>query len=388
MTGAGAPPHVHLITPGDHYSPRTGSAIPSVVHGLASATSADEARPAVLVSQESYLDRYESAEAIEYRPAPRRRRDRIVDPLAGRCGMPRPGERRVIGAALAPLRDLPDSILLAHNAPQAALLAPARHATVLYAHNQLLRTYGAREVVRVLSHAVRIVCVSSHLAEHTTRYLPRRLHDRVRVVQNGVDVGFFSVRRAVRDERLRVGFLGRVVPDKGAHVLLEAVRLLNRKDITVTVTGRPGFAATAPLTAYERRLRAIAATVDPPPRFTSFIPRPYLPGLLADIDVLVVPSVWPEPFGLTALEGMASGAAVVASNVGGLPETVGDGGLLVPPNDPHALADVLETLATDPATLATLQASARRRASQRDWTHVRKDLLGALDGVGGIGALP
>lgn len=53
--------------------------------------------------------------------------------------------------------------------------------------------------------------------------------------------------------------------------------------------------------------------------------------VLRTADVVVVPSRWAEPFALTALEGMAAGAAVVASDIGGIPEAVGTAGILVPP---------------------------------------------------------
>lgn len=382
VTEGGARTHVHLITPGDHFSPRTGSAIPTVVHGLARATPARESRPAVLVSRGTYPDRYDSAEVVEYDGRHRLRSDRVADLAAGRFGLPRPGERRVLAAAIAPLRDRPASLVLAHNAPQAVPLVPAGHAAVLYAHNRLFRTYGRRELHRVLARAERIICVSTYLAEDTARALPPGLRHRLRVVHNGVDTTLFAVPRPARGAHLRVTFLGRTVPDKGAHVLLEALHLLGRTDIAVTIVGRPGFSAEASLTSYERQLHRRAAQVQPRPRFASFRPRPELPQLLAATDVLVVPSVWPEPFGLTALEGMAAGAAVVASAVGGLPEAVGEGAVLVPPGDASALADVLLTLAEDPAALSSWQSAARRRAAQRDWSLARGELVTALADVG------
>lgn len=379
MTDRETPAHVHLITPGDHFSPGTGSAIPTVVHGLAGATPLGSPRPAVLVDRETYSDRYRSAAVLEYDARRVRPNDRALDLLAGRCGLRRPGEQRVLAAALAPLRDQADSIVLAHNAPQAAPLIEARHTAVVYAHNQLFRTYSRRESRRVLARVGRIVCVSNYLAEDTARLLPTELRSRLRVVHNGVDTAHFSRARVPRDGHLRVTFLGRVVPDKGVHVLLEAVRLLGRRDIEVTVAGRPGFDAGAPLSAYEQRLRRLAAQLRPRTRFASFVPRHLLPELLATTDVLVVPSMWPEPFGLTALEGMAAGAAVVTSRIGGLPEAVGRGGILVPPGDAHALADVLSALAENDSTLRGMQYAARVRAAEMSWASVHSRLIAALE---------
>lgn len=227
---------VHLITPGDHFSPRTGSAIPTVVHGLSAAAPADGPRAAVLVARGTMAERYPSADCLEYEAASPRRVDRYLDLVAGRLGRRRPGVQRSFAAALAGQDDWPEAFVLAHNAPAAVPLVASRHHAVLYAHNQLLRTYGRREVTRVLAPAAAIVCVSDYLAEDTARLLPPALRDRVHVVRNGVDTSLFAGPRTV-SETLRVTFVGRVIPDKGPHVLLEAARLLDRPDVEVTIVG-------------------------------------------------------------------------------------------------------------------------------------------------------
>ncbi len=371
--------HIHLLTPGDHFSPRTGSAVPTVVHGLASVGTGP--RATVLVARGTYTPRYASADVVEYDEAPARPTDRYLDLVGGALGTTRPGARRRLAAALRAQESWPGSVVLAHNAPQAVPLVSARHAPVLYAHNQLLRTYGRREAGRVLDRVAAVVCVSEYLAEETARMLPPRLRGRVRAVPNGVDVEQFDGPRPPREGTTRVTFVGRVIPDKGVHVLLDAVRRLDRPDLHVTVVGRPGFAADAPLTAYEHDLRRAADGTRATVEFASFVPRPALPEILRRTDVLVVPSVWPEPFGLTALEGMAAGAAVVASDVGGLPEAVGDGGILVAPNDVAALAEALEALADGDGLLGRTQAAGRRRARELSWARARERLDEALAGT-------
>jgi glycosyltransferase involved in cell wall biosynthesis len=72
---------------------------------------------------------------------------------------------------------------------------------------------------------------------------------------------------------------------------------------------------------------------------------------------------------------MASGAAVVASDIGGIPEAAGDAGVLVPPHDAGALADALSELAGDRALLARLRTAARTHAEAHDWVASR----GVLD---------
>jgi glycosyltransferase involved in cell wall biosynthesis len=83
---------------------------------------------------------------------------------------------------------------------------------------------------------------------------------------------------------------------------------------------------------------------------------------LAGFDVYCHPSRY-EGLGLALIEAMLAGLPCVASRVGGIPEVLGDCGLLVPPDDPDALADALSALAEDAGLRASLGARARRRAS-------------------------
>jgi glycosyltransferase involved in cell wall biosynthesis len=97
--------------------------------------------------------------------------------------------------------------------------------------------------------------------------------------------------------------------------------------------------------------------------FTGF--RGEIPALLAELDVLVLPSLW-EGFGLVLLEAMAAGRPVVASRVGPIPEVVlhGETGLLVEPGEPEPLAAALIELLEHPTLAARLGAAGRRRVRE------------------------
>jgi glycosyltransferase involved in cell wall biosynthesis len=88
--------------------------------------------------------------------------------------------------------------------------------------------------------------------------------------------------------------------------------------------------------------------------------------------IAVVPSRWPEPLGMVALEAMAAGRPVIASAVGGLPEVVQDGvtGILVPPNDSHALLTSLEKLIAEPELRTQMGQAGRHRAANYSATVV------------------
>lgn len=375
------PAEVHVLTPGDHFSPRTGSAIPTVVDGLCAALPAPgpgEVRPRVVVADGTYPDRYTSADLVGYPQAPTRAVDRYLDAAAGRLGLPRPGVRRELRPTLGAQDEWPAGAVLAHNAPQLVPLVHERHAAVLYCHNLLLRTYSAHEADKVLGRAAAVVCVSGALAEQTSDRLPSALRDRVRVVPNGVDTVRFTPRAdPARGDRLRVTFVGRMIRDKGADVVLDAVARLRREDIELTLVGSQNFDAGATPSPYEQDLRERAAALGDRVRLVPFTARAAVAEVYRAADVVVVPSRWAEPFALTVMEGMASGVPVVASAIGGIPEVMGEAGVQVRPDDPADLAAALEALADDEALRRRIGATCRKWAVQHDWAWSR----GRLDAV-------
>lgn len=367
---------IHALTPGDHFSPRTGSAIPTVVHGLALHA---RPRPAVLVARGTYEERYDSADVIEYDLSRTLHGAlllaRAAEVAAGRLGLPRPRARAVYRQLLVAQDEWDPSYVLCHNAPQMVPLVGQRHLPVLYAHNNLLETYAHGETGRVLGRCYRIVCVSQYTAARAAARLPHHLRDVIRVVPNGVDAPDGELPGREKAEQLRVVFLGRVIHEKGPHVVVDAVTRLARKDVTLTVVGSAGFSATDPLTAYERRLRVSAKQQV---SFVPFQPRPSVPKILRDADVVVIPSLIPEAFGLVALEAMAAGTVVVASDIGGLPEAVADAGPLFPPGDAIRLAEILEVLATSAETLEDYRRRGWALAQSMDWSVISRRLEEAL----------
>jgi len=112
---------------------------------------------------------------------------------------------------------------------------------------------------------------------------------------------------------IRFGFLGRLVTEKGIEVLLRACRELPAEGWSLQVAGKApgGDSAMAPLRELAQGLPV------------TFVGHVHPPAFLSGIDVLVVPSIWDEPFGLTALEAYAQGVPVIGSTRGAIRELVG-----------------------------------------------------------------
>jgi glycosyltransferase involved in cell wall biosynthesis len=151
------------------------------------------------------------------------------------------------------------------------------------------------------------------------------------------------------------------VPMKGLVPLLEAVaKLRTERDVELTVIGRPQEGGRVDKAITRLGLSDVV-------RCVSGITDEELARRYGEAEVAVVPSLY-EGFSLPAIEAMACGVAVVATTGGALPEVVGtheETGLLVPPDDPGALALAIGRLLDDPALRARLGAAGRQRVMSR-----------------------
>lgn len=182
------------------------------------------------------------------------------------------------------------------------------------------------------------------------------------VIHNGVDLARFAPPAGGPPAAppLRLLFAGRLSPDKGLYVALEAVGLVHRAGVPLQLSLIGGIAPEEEA-ELARRIHAegLADRVQRP----GHLPREALPAALGGHHVLLVPSTWEDPLPRSGQEGMACGLAVIASRIGGLPELIEDGvsGLLVPPGDAASLAAAIARLATEPELRARLGQAGRER---------------------------
>jgi glycogen synthase len=190
----------------------------------------------------------------------------------------------------------------------------------------------------------------------------RELGGEIAVIPNGVDLAQFPVGAAPPNPR-QILFVGRLVPQKGVEVLIRAFgAVLHRyPDATLVVAGD------GQQRLYLERLARFLGVR----RHVSFVGwrnREQVAELYRDCAVVCIPSRY-EPFGIVALEAMASGRPVVASRVGGLAEVVDDAsGFTVEAGDHLDLAGRLAALLADRRLAEALGTAARRHAEQFDWS--------------------
>jgi glycosyltransferase involved in cell wall biosynthesis len=178
--------------------------------------------------------------------------------------------------------------------------------------------------------------------------------DRITVVAFGFDhAPFAATRRGNGEDRVRAGFLGSLMISKAPHVLLEAARRLSSNTLCVTLYG--DHAAYHGDDSYREQLASLLE--QPHVVLHGPLPHAEVPRALASLDVLVVPSIWPENSPLVIREAFLAGVPLVASNIGGIPELVTDGvnGLLFPAGDVASLANALGRIVHEPGLLQKLR---------------------------------
>ncbi|MBX5488275.1 glycogen synthase [Mycolicibacterium hassiacum] len=236
-----------------------------------------------------------------------------------------------------------------------------------------------------------VIAVSAGMRDDVLRTYPALDPDRVHVVRNGIDTDVWfpdpepdpSVLAELGVDRSRpiVAFVGRITRQKGVPHLIAAANHFSPEIQLVLCAGAPDTAEiAAEVTTAVEQLSAARSGV--------FWVREMLPiaevrEILSAATVFVCPSIY-EPLGIVNLEAMACATAVVASNVGGIPEVVADGrtGVLVPydPADPtgyqRGLADAVNALVADPARAQRYGQAGRQRCIEEfSWSRIADQTL-------------
>jgi glycosyltransferase involved in cell wall biosynthesis len=189
-------------------------------------------------------------------------------------------------------------------------------------------------------------------------------------VNAGVDSARFKP-PARREGVPVIGFMGRTGIEKAPDVFLKAMLGLAERttDFEVQLIGSNHWDRYEE-DDYQRELNALTDAVETRGVRVvrpGHIDRVSLPTWLQHSWIHVVPSRWDEPFGLTTLEGMATGNAIVATRTGGTPEVAGDAGQLFERDDIDSLVELLQGLLTDAAARDDWSRRARKRSEQFTW---------------------
>jgi glycosyltransferase involved in cell wall biosynthesis len=276
---------------------------------------------------------------------------------------------------------------------------------VLHMHQDELAQLDYALLHRQLADIDAVVTVSDFVTGRARARFPEYAAA-IHTIGNGVDVGRFlpdRTRDTASETPRRLLFVGRISPDKGVHLLIEAFERVARQrpDIELTLIGKVGmlpfdlvslllsddptaleslrpFYGRSTLSwltkevlgqkrSYKQQLQArLSPEVARRVRFISSVSLEELIRLYREADLLVLSSIWRESYGLPVAEAMASGVPVLAADCGGVPELVDVGvtGRLVPRLDVDALAREMLDLLSDSGRLKAMGQASRRRAEQ------------------------
>ena len=201
---------------------------------------------------------------------------------------------------------------------------------IYHAHNDGLEAKHKRDCA-FLKSCEKVITVSKHLGRSLRK---KAVLSNLEIVYNGVDTELFQKEKYKRKAALKrkeygldpedfvIAFAGRLVQEKGAQVLVEAVQMLPKEQKAVLLLIGSSFFGKNRDTPYIKKLRETCNSGDHRIIFTGYVEQKEMPVYYAMADVGCVPSLWDEPFGLTVAEQMSMELPIITTDSGAIPEIV------------------------------------------------------------------
>lgn len=205
---------------------------------------------------------------------------------------------------------------------------------IYYAHNDISNSFFNRILLNKCSE---VICVSKYLESSIKNKISiQSIHKlKFKILKNGIDTSIFFPFSSKKIYNLReqlgynkndivILFIGRLIPEKGIEQLISAFNNVSSQNscLKLLIIGSTSFALKV-IPEFEKKLYKLAeknANI----KFTGFISNNKLPIYYNIADIVVLPSIWEEPAGLTMLEAQACGRPLITTNSGGIPEYISE----------------------------------------------------------------
>lgn len=276
---------------------------------------------------------------------------------------------------------------------------------VLEMHCEWLAQMDHRKIAQQLKSVDAVVGVSDHIANQFRATFPD-YRGHIVTAYNGVDIGTFSPSDSQQepDNEQAILFVGRMSPEKGIHILLRAfadvvgkypdarlelagprttlpARLLVELSTDPVVRQLTDYYDGTVTDNYQQHLDELlkAYQLENNVRFLGSVPHEMLVEKYRSANVVVNPS-YSESFGISVVEGMATGRPVIGTRIGGMAETIVDGetGILIPSNNADALSQAIDKILSDPTAARAMGTKGRERVVQQFSWRARAARLSAL----------
>lgn len=268
---------------------------------------------------------------------------------------------------------LDSDLILLENCPQFSVSlrkAFPQKKIFCHLHNDYIncQSKNAHQIIESID---RVICVSDYIGRQV-----RSVSDKVDIVtlHNGVAIKkenpkekqSIRNRYGVSQEKVLVIFTGRLIPDKGAHVLLEAYSKMKNKDACKLLFLGSQLYGKNVEDKYLQKLKSLAQNYQDNIHFTGYIPYEKISNYYAAADIGVIPSLWEDPCPLTVIECLRYGIPVITTDSGGIPEIVDDSCSVVLHRDSmlsQRIAECLDKLIENEELTKKMSSSALQRSN-------------------------
>jgi glycosyltransferase involved in cell wall biosynthesis len=212
-----------------------------------------------------------------------------------------------------------------------------------------------------------VIAVSDYIKKEIMNYYDLQ-SNKIITIHNGIDLKEFNdVKRIGLKDKLGVSniilFMGGYSKRKGIHILLKTLAEIKEKDWILIIVGGGDLKSKKEITDLINFLKIKNKIIN-----FSNISRELLKSILFEADIFVHPALY-EPFGIAVLEAMATGKAIIATRIGGIPEILANAGLLINVSS-EELKNALELLISDIELRKKYFTLAKERAKNFNWTHI------------------
>ena len=224
----------------------------------------------------------------------------------------------------------------------------------LFLHNDPLEMKGSKTTEdrrNLLSKLDKIYCVSEFIKKRFLTGIIDHLN-KVVVLHNGV----IRKQNTMPKKQKQIIYVGRIVKEKGVDLFVDAIKEVydDFKDWNYKIIGSPKLGINK-FDEFSIKIKKDFESLGERTKMVGFVNSKKLHKIMSDSSVIVIPSVWNEPFGLVAAEAMSNGLAIISSNSGGLPEIIRNNGILINNISSKKIAGQIKKLISDTSLLRDFQ---------------------------------
>ncbi len=200
---------------------------------------------------------------------------------------------------------------------------------ILFLHNDPQEMKGSKSIAQrenILLKCSAVLCVSNYVKDQFLQGLSDH-QEKVNVLYNGVERNL----KKIPNKRNEVLFVGRLVYEKGVDLYIKVVKSIapHFPDWNFGLIGSFRLGDDQIHNSYVYKTIENFKNIGPQAKFYGFKDNNFVQNKMKSTSIIIIPSLWQEPFGLVAAEAMSNGIAIIASKVGGIPEIIKDNGILI-----------------------------------------------------------